>query len=84
MPTCPNCECTVTYDRLEAHQRYCLGKHEAGSTPLPAVERLDRRMTDMERDMFRRLLRLEAEVELLGDDSNAPPDIASEGTDSSR
>lgn len=69
MPICPGCEQTVSYDRLDIHERYCDGiwSDEVGQRSIERLERrilalerrLDAQVRELESDVERRLLRLE-------------------------
>lgn len=64
MPICPGCEHRVPYDELRSHVEYCPEVNDGDEAALAAIEDLDHRLTDLERQLFRRLSRLEAEVEV--------------------
>lgn len=61
MPICPGCERTVPYDRLPTHEQYCT---ELDTDRNRQLERLERRIEETERRMYRRLRALEAELEV--------------------
>jgi hypothetical protein len=61
MPICPGCERAVPYDRLATHEQYCAG---LADDPERQIERLDRRISEAERRMYRRLRALEAELDI--------------------
>jgi len=63
MPICPGCEQTVPYDRLDVHQRYCAGIWSDGMRGGRSVERLDRRLANVEARLERRLREFEEDVE---------------------
>lgn len=63
MPICPGCERPVPYDRLATHQQYCT-ELAADESRDQTIERLDRRISDAERRMYRRLRALEAELDI--------------------
>ena len=59
MPICPGCERSVPYDRLDVHQRYCGGIWGETSPAAVAIERLDRRLKQIEEDVEERLVKLD-------------------------
>ncbi|AQL44912.1 hypothetical protein BV210_19340 (plasmid) [Halorientalis sp. IM1011] len=61
MPTCPGCERPVPYDRLATHEQYCTALDNDTERQ---IERLDRRISQSERRMYRRLRALEAELDV--------------------
>ena len=61
MPVCPGCEQPVPYDQLAIHERYCAELNDADAAD---AERLDRRISRVERRMYRRLRALEAELDI--------------------
>lgn len=63
MPICPGCEQAVPYDRLATHEEYCTALTDETSENRNC-ERLDRRISDAERRMYRRLRALEAELDI--------------------
>ncbi|SEO77897.1 hypothetical protein SAMN05216388_101926 [Halorientalis persicus] len=63
MPICPGCERPVPYDRLATHEQYC-AELGADTSHVRKIERLDRRISDAERRMYRRLRALEAELDI--------------------
>ncbi|WP_424020034.1 hypothetical protein ACOZ4N_20110 (plasmid) [Halorientalis pallida] len=63
MPICPGCERPVPYDRLATHEQYCTELADDASRARK-IERLDRRISEAERRMYRRLRALEAELDI--------------------
>lgn len=63
MPICPGCERSVSYDRLDLHQRYCEGIKGAELDRARAVERLDQRLAAVEMRLDRRLRNIETDLE---------------------
>lgn len=64
MPICPGCETRVQYDELRQHVEYCSGVTDGDETAMAAIMALDSRVTALERDLLRRISRLEAEVQV--------------------
>jgi hypothetical protein len=44
MPICPGCECSVPYERLDNHERYCKGVWGEASLATSAIEQIERRL----------------------------------------
>lgn len=63
MPICPGCERTVSYDRLDSHERYCDGIWSATRAGSRSLERMERRITALENRIDRRLRDVEFDVE---------------------
>ena len=59
MPICPGCEQSVSYDRLDLHERYCRGIWGEPAPGPAALERIERRLQRLEVDLERRLARSE-------------------------
>jgi hypothetical protein len=62
MPTCPGCGLTVPYQRLGSHEQYCEAL-TGDSREVPLAEEFDRRLEEMERQLNRRLLKIEARIQ---------------------
>lgn len=62
MPICPGCERTIPYDRLDLHERHCLGIWSAARFVSPSIERLEAQLTAMETHLDGRLRSLEEDV----------------------
>lgn len=58
MPICPGCERSVPYERLDVHERYCGGIWGQPSPAAAAIERLDRRLQELE-NVEQRLVQLD-------------------------
>lgn len=62
MPTCPGCERSVSYDRLEPHLEYCADLSDGDRKTMTALMDLDERISETEMRLDRRISRLEAEL----------------------
>jgi hypothetical protein len=63
MPTCPRCEKRLPHDRLPYHSRYCGRIRGSDPAVVSAFERLDHRLTSLERGLWTRIRALEAELD---------------------
>lgn len=75
MPTCPGCQQRVSYQRLDAHQRYCHGLGTADDVGHRSIDRLESRVDDVERKLDGRLQAIERKLDI----AVSAPDDGSEG-----
>lgn len=63
MPVCPGCEQTLSYSRLDIHQRYCDGIRSGGRDRGQSVEKLEQRLASLEEQVEGRIWTLETDFE---------------------
>jgi hypothetical protein len=79
MPICPGCEGEIPHHRLDTHLRHCTA---LGDEPDQSeLEELDRKITDMETRLNRRLLKIQARVHQLGRDDRDTRDRREDSPD---
>lgn len=62
MPICPGCEQKVPHNQLDTHVQHCPYLNDGNTAAMAAIERLDRRLTTVERSLQYRVQHLETEV----------------------
>jgi len=76
MPTCPGCHQPVEYDQLETHLHHCHALRRAKVEQRQSVQRLERHVDDLDRQIERRLQAIETAVGTAA----SGDDAAGEGT----